>query len=80
MTARGPLVHRVVLDAPTADRASRWDVLAPTDWHFGPAGPVARAVATTTAEPERVRWWAAAFDPCAAWRVDGVGADGATEG
>lgn len=85
MTARGPLLHRVILPAADADdavntaeaaRAQRWDVLAPTDWHFGPKGPVAQALASLdgTMDTERVRLFVAGFDPCAAWSV--VDADG----
>ncbi len=82
MTARGPLLHRVILqaadaaDSAEAARAQRWDVLAPTDWHFGPKGPVAQALASLdgTMDGERVRLFVAGFDPCAAWSV--VDADG----
>lgn len=77
MTARGPLLHRVILpaadavDTAEAVRAQRWDVLAPTDWHFGPRGPVAQALASRdgTMNVERVRLFVAGFDPCAAWSV-----------
>ncbi len=71
MTARGPLLHRVILNAADADKAQRWDVLAPTDWHFGPQGPVAQAVAALngTMDVEWVRFFVAGFDPCAAWSV-----------
>jgi hypothetical protein len=71
MTARGPLLHRVVLHAADADRARRWDVLAPTDWHFGPEGPVAQALASLdgTMDEEYARFLVAGFDPCAAWSV-----------
>ena len=78
MTARGPLLHRVVLDGVDAVKAKRWDVLAPTDWHFGPHGPVARALGSLdgTMDAERVRFLVAGFDPCAAWSVveaEGIG-------
>lgn len=71
MTARGPLLHRVVLNGADADTAQRWDVLAPTDWHFGPRGPVAQALASLdgTMDAEWVRLFVAGFDPCAAWSV-----------
>ena len=71
MTVRGPLLHRVVLDDAQADTAERWDVLAPTDWHFGPHGPVARGLEPLegSVEPELVRFFVAGFDPCAAWSV-----------
>lgn len=56
MTARGPLVHRVVLGQADADRALRWDVLAPTDWHFAVGGPVHAMLAESGAPPDAVRW------------------------
>lgn len=70
MTARGPLVHRVVLAEAAARRALRWEVLAPTDWHFAADGPIARGLAEADVAPSAVRWFVAGFDPCAAWSVD----------
>ncbi|MBP6725536.1 MAG: hypothetical protein KA137_11880, partial [Halioglobus sp.] len=52
VTARGPVFHRVVL-GPTADIVVDWRVLAPTDWHFGPRGPVAGKLATLPAPTQQ---------------------------
>ncbi|CCJ07800.1 nickel-dependent hydrogenase large subunit [Methylocystis sp. SC2] len=64
---RGFLFHRVEIDASGAVTA--YDILAPTEWNFHPAGPFVRALAATrldVAEPRRfVATLAALFDPCA---------------
>jgi hypothetical protein len=71
--ARGLLLHRVRLGADgDVDRVAECDVLAPTEWHFHPRGPVAEALARL---PRRhgeaaARLLAAAFDPCVAVRVE----------
>jgi hypothetical protein len=71
MTARGPLMHRVKLEGVDGETLGRWDVLAPTDWHFGPQGPAVQALGALNGsiEPEVVRFFMAGFDPCAAWSV-----------
>lgn len=72
-TARGLLLHRVRLQRAGAHwRVAACDVLAPTEWHFHPAGPVAELLARL---PRRgsdaaARLLAAAFDPCVAVRVE----------
>jgi hypothetical protein len=75
ITARGPVFHRVVL-APAGDTVADWRVLAPTDWHFAPGGPVAgKLAALAPPSPQRVALLVASYDPCAPWalhsRADG---------
>jgi coenzyme F420-reducing hydrogenase alpha subunit len=63
-TARGRLIHRVVL---AGDRIADYCILAPTEWNFHPAGPVARGLegAPAGADPAaRARLLVAALDPC----------------
>lgn len=71
--ARGLLLHRIRLDR-DGDRwrVAQCDVLAPTEWHFHPEGPVARALARLPREggEAAARLLAAAFDPCVAVRVE----------
>lgn len=71
--ARGLLIHRVELDGAGAEsRIARCDVLAPTEWNFHPAGPVAQAIAPlrSRGDDNAVRLVAAAFDPCVAIRIE----------
>ena len=63
-TARGPVFHRVVLDVEESC-AVDWQLLAPTDWHFAPCGPVAAAASSLDALPYLVL----SFDPCTPWAV-----------
>jgi Ni,Fe-hydrogenase III large subunit len=63
-TARGPLFHRVTLND-DGIQAARWQLLAPTDWHFGSGGPIEAAATTAEALPLLVL----SFDPCAPWRI-----------
>lgn len=72
-TARGLLVHRVVLDdTPAADgpRVRQFQLLAPTDLNFHPRGVLAEALqalpAHDTAAATRL---AVAFDPCVVFEV-----------
>lgn len=71
ITARGPVFHRVRLDV---DRIADWRVLAPTDWHFGPRGPVVRDLRELST-PEAMRLLVVSYDPCAPWslHIDGEG-------
>lgn len=68
-TARGLLVHRVVLaegtDAPQVQHA---EVRAPTDWNFHPRGVLAEALAHTRALAD-AQCLAVAFDPCVAFEI-----------
>ena len=67
VTARGPVFHRVVL---AGDSVADWRVLAPTDWHFGPRGPVAGRLAAMVAPTRRrVALLVASYDPCAPWAL-----------
>jgi hypothetical protein len=64
---RGFLFHRVEIDASGA--VTTYEILAPTEWNFHPAGPFAQALAAAklnVADPRRfVATLAALFDPCA---------------
>lgn len=64
---RGFLFHRVEIDASGA--VTTYDILAPTEWNFHPAGPFAQALAAAklnVADPRGiVATLAALFDPCA---------------
>lgn len=69
-TARGLLVHRVLLDDGEHVRAAQ--VLAPTDWNFHPRGVLAQTLATlrgadVAAQAARA---AVAFDPCVEFSVE----------
>jgi hypothetical protein len=69
VTARGPVFHRVAL-APAVDTVMDWRVLAPTDWHFGPRGPVAARLGALAAPTRRqVALLVASYDPCAPWAL-----------
>jgi coenzyme F420-reducing hydrogenase alpha subunit len=67
ITARGPVFHRVELDE--RNRVLQWRAVAPTDWHFAPAGPVARVLGESTAD-QAARLAIAGFDPCAPWTLE----------
>ncbi|MEF3365170.1 nickel-dependent hydrogenase large subunit [Methylocystis sp. 9N] len=64
---RGFLFHRIEIDASGA--VTTYDILAPTEWNFHPAGPFVQALAAAqlnVADPRRiVATLAALFDPCA---------------
>ena len=49
-TARGLLAHRVVL---TGGRVRQYQLLAPTDWNFGPVAPLEEVLAGTPRTPRR---------------------------
>jgi hypothetical protein len=66
-TARGPVFHQVSLDA--QDRVIDWRAVAPTDWHFAPGGPAARALGANSAD-RGARLAIAGFDPCAPWTLE----------
>ncbi len=65
MTARGPVFHRVTLDR-GGGRVLDWRILAPTDWHFAPGGPLAT---WGDASESYLRFLVTAFDPCAPWSL-----------
>jgi hypothetical protein len=69
-TARGLLVHRVVLDDDARVRSAQ--VLAPTEWNFHPRGVLAQALvallgADGAAQAVRA---AVAFDPCVEFTIE----------
>ncbi len=66
ITARGPVFHRVELDE---DKVSAWRVLAPTDWHFAPCGPLEHEARTLAPDEEQLRLLVLGFDPCAPWSI-----------
>ena len=71
-TARGLLVHRVLLDG---ERIARYHIVAPTEWNFHPAGAFAKgALALDASDGERLeheaRWLVASLDPCVAVRYE----------
>jgi Ni,Fe-hydrogenase I large subunit len=70
-TARGPVFHQVTLDP--RDKVLQWRAVAPTDWHFAPRGPVARALGPGVVNTA-ARLAIAGFDPCAPWTLERVGA------
>ena len=78
MTARGPVFHRVRLDPADPETVADWRVLAPTDWHFGPRGPVVRELRELgeLASPAAMRLLIASFDPCAPWSLHTEQGDG----
>ena len=69
--ARGRLIHRVEL----ADGVvTRYQVVAPTEWNFHPAGPLVQALSglpPTPALADQARWLVTALDPCIAYRIAG---------
>jgi len=72
--SRGLLIHWVRLepgerDASTA-RAARYQVLAPTEWNFHPAGAFARLLRDGELSASQVRLAAATLDPCLAFTVE----------
>lgn len=69
-TSRGLLLHIVRLDA---GRVTDYRILAPTEWNFHPAGPLAEALAAMppgAGLAERARRVVASLDPCVACQVE----------
>lgn len=67
--ARGLLAHRVELEG---GRVTRYQILAPTEWNFHPAGPLARGLKGAAAGPDLERRAALlvhGLDPCVACAV-----------
>ncbi len=70
MTSRGPVFHRVSLQGSSGYRVADWRVLAPTDWHFAPRGPVVAGIAQIPDPgPDRMRLLVISYDPCAPWSL-----------
>lgn len=72
-TARGRLYHWAQLD--TDGRIGAYQILAPTEWNFHPAGPFVAALTGATigsgdAARRRIGRAAALFDPCVAFEVE----------
>ena len=70
--ARGRLVHRVVRDG---DIISDYRVVAPTEWNFHKAGPVAAGLAGLGADDsehlkEQADLFLTLMDPCVAWSLE----------
>jgi Ni,Fe-hydrogenase I large subunit len=69
--ARGRLIHRIVLER---GRVARYQVVAPTEWNFHPAGPLATALrGLALADPQTLSaqagWLMTALDPCVPFLV-----------
>jgi uptake hydrogenase large subunit len=72
-TARGRLYHWTRLDSD--GRIGDYQILAPTEWNFHPAGPFVAALTGATlgsgdAARRRIGRAAALFDPCVAFEVE----------
>ncbi len=71
-TARGLLLHRAVV---TGERVSAYQIVAPTEWNFHPAGALVRGLEGAEARDEAAlasdaRLVVQALDPCVACRVE----------
>ncbi len=71
-TARGLLLHRARLDA---GRVAGYEIVAPTEWNFHPAGALARGLDGVEADDEatlqgRARLVVQGLDPCVACRIE----------
>ena len=67
VTDRGPVFHRVALDSEGS--VKNWRVLAPTDWHFAPGGPLDIEANRRSLRPEQLKLLVLGFDPCAPWSL-----------
>jgi Ni,Fe-hydrogenase I large subunit len=71
-TARGMLIHRVVLEG---ERIARYQIVAPTEWNFHPRGALvveleALRIADRAALERRVGLLVQSLDPCVAYQVE----------
>lgn len=71
-TARGLLMHRVLLDA---DRVSEYCIVAPTEWNFHPGGAFVRDMIGLEERDEsrlqhKARIAALSLDPCVAFEIE----------
>jgi hypothetical protein len=68
-TARGPLMHELALDG---GRIADYVVVAPTEWNFHPAGPLASWLGglTAAAAEELAPRAVLALDPCVPWNLE----------
>jgi hypothetical protein len=69
LTARGPLFHRVRLDA--GGRVADWQLLSPTDWHVADDGLLA-VLLHRDRDAGEVALSVSAVDPCAPWSLAGA--------
>lgn len=73
-TARGLLMHEIVLDG---DTVADYFIVAPTEWNFHPRGPLpgwllGRDAIDREALRGLVARCVAALDPCVRWELDGI--------
>lgn len=69
-TARGPLVHRVVLDR---GRVAAFSTVAPTEWNLHPEGAIQNLLGLAGSDPRLSaagRTYLVALDPCVAFDVE----------
>lgn len=69
-TSRGLLLHVARLEA---GRIAQYRIIAPTEWNFHPAGPLALALRALPPGPDleqRARLTAQALDPCVAYGIE----------
>lgn len=69
-TSRGLLLHVVRLHA---DQVAEYRIVAPTEWNFHPAGPLAQALAQLDSGPglaAQARLVAQSLDPCVAFAIE----------
>ena len=73
-TARGLLMHEIVLDG---DTVAEYFIVAPTEWNFHPQGPLAGWLGGAEGKDRealraRVALAVATLDPCVRWELDGL--------
>ncbi|MDZ4252241.1 MAG: hypothetical protein U1A72_06670 [Sulfuritalea sp.] len=74
-TARGLLMHEIVLDGEPEERIADYFIVAPTEWNFHPQGPLAgwlagRAAGDRAALQGFAAHAVAALDPCVRWELE----------
>ncbi|MDP3513229.1 MAG: hypothetical protein Q8S20_10810 [Sulfuritalea sp.] len=74
-TARGLLMHEIVLDGGREERIADYFIVAPTEWNFHPQGPLAgwlvgRAAGDRAALQGFAAHAVAALDPCVRWELE----------
>ena len=74
-TARGLLMHEIVLDGGREERIADYFIVAPTEWNFHPQGPLAgwltgRAATDRAALQGFAAHAVAALDPCVRWELE----------
>ncbi|MDP1610077.1 MAG: hypothetical protein Q8M11_03395 [Sulfuritalea sp.] len=74
-TARGLLMHEIVLDGEHEERIADYFIVAPTEWNFHPQGPLAGwLLGRDAADREALAAFAAravaALDPCVRWELE----------